>query len=50
MSAIESLIARRFEAWCIDRNVELMPYGSWTLKDRKEDRGAEPDECYVFGT
>jgi Uma2 family endonuclease len=38
------------EAWCIDRNIELMPYGSWTLKNRTEERGAEPDECYVFGT
>ena len=28
----------------------MMPFGSWTLKDRNEDRGAEPDECYVFGT
>jgi Uma2 family endonuclease len=47
---IKSLIARLFEAWCIDRGIEIMPYGSWTLKDRKEERGAEPDECYVFGT
>ena len=48
--AIKSLIARLFEVWCIDRGIELMPYGSWTLKERKEERGAEPDECYVFGT
>jgi Uma2 family endonuclease len=48
--AIKSLIAGLLEAWCIDRNIEIMPYGSWTLKNRKEERGAEPDECYVFGT
>lgn len=47
---IKSLIAGLLEAWCIDRGIEIMPYGSWTLKDRKEERGAEPDECYVFGT
>ena len=47
---IKSLIARLLEVWCIDRGIELMPYGSWTLKERKEERGAEPDECYVFGT
>ena len=48
--AIKSLIARLLECWCIDRGIEMMPYGSWTLKERKEERGAEPDECYVFGT
>ena len=48
--AIKSLIARLVEAWCIDRGIELMPYGSWTLKRREEERGAEADECSVFGT
>jgi Uma2 family endonuclease len=48
--AIKSLIGGLLEAWCIDRGIEIMPYGSWTLKERKEERGAEPDECYVFGT
>jgi len=47
---IRSLIGSLVEAWCIDRGIELMPYGSWTLKERKEERGVEPDECYVFGT
>ena len=23
--------------------------GSWTLKSKKHKRGAEPDECYIFG-
>ena len=27
--------------------VSLEGYGSWTLKDEKEDRGAEADECYT---
>jgi Uma2 family endonuclease len=47
---IKSLIGRLVETWCLDRGIELMPYGSWTLKQREEERGAEPDECYVFGT
>jgi Uma2 family endonuclease len=47
---IRSLLGRLVEAWCIDRGIELTPYGSWTLKKRKKQRGAEPDECYVFGT
>jgi Uma2 family endonuclease len=38
------------EVWCIDRGIELTPYGSWTLKKRAKQRGAEPDECYIFGT
>jgi Uma2 family endonuclease len=46
---IKSLIGRLVEAWCFDHDVEFMPYGSWTLKDRPTQRGAEPDECYIFG-
>jgi len=47
--AIRSLIGRLVEAYCLDRDIEIMPVGSWTLKDRRHERGAEPDECYVFG-
>jgi Uma2 family endonuclease len=47
---IKSLIAGLLEAWCIDRGIELMPYGSWTLKQEEKQTGAEPDECYIFGT
>ena len=46
---IKSLIGGLLEAWCIDRGIDVMPYGSWTLKNRKQKSGAEPDECYVFG-
>jgi Uma2 family endonuclease len=48
--SIKSLIGRLVEAWCLDRGLEIMPVGSWTLKEKREDRGAEPDECYIFGT
>jgi Uma2 family endonuclease len=47
---IKSFIGRLLEAWCIDRGIEMTPFGSWTLKERKQDRGAEADECYIFGT
>jgi Uma2 family endonuclease len=47
---IKSIIGRLLESWCIDRGIEVMPFGSWTLKGPKKDRGAEADECYVFGT
>jgi Uma2 family endonuclease len=47
---IKSLIGRLVEVWCIDRGIEMMPYGSWTLKEKPKKRGAEADECYIFGT
>ena len=46
---IKTLIGRLLEAWCADRDIPVMAYGSWTLKEEKEQRGAEADECYVFG-
>ncbi|HEU4620176.1 MAG TPA: Uma2 family endonuclease [Gammaproteobacteria bacterium] len=46
---IKSYIGRLVEAWCLERNVEFTPYGSWTLKSKRDERGAEADECYVFG-
>src|ERR1044071_7051761 len=47
---ITTLIGRLLEAWWADRGVELMALRSWTLKEWEEERGAEADECYVFGT
>lgn len=46
---IKSYIGCLVEAWCLERGVEFTPYGSWTLKNKREERGAEADECYVFG-
>jgi Uma2 family endonuclease len=48
--AIKSLIGCLLEAWCLEQGVEFSTYGSWTLKNEVKERGAEPDECYVFGT
>jgi len=47
---IKSYIGRLVEMWCIDRGIELTPVGSWTIKKKAKRRGAEPDECYIFGT
>lgn len=46
---IKSFIACMVEAWCLDHDVEFSPVGSWTIKERKKQRGAEPDECYIVG-
>jgi Uma2 family endonuclease len=46
---IKSYIGRLLETWCIDRGIEISPFGSWTLKKKTTKRGAEADECYVFG-
>ena len=48
--SIKSTIGRLLEAWCTDRGIEWSPFGSWTLKRESDRRGAEADECYVFGT
>ena len=37
------------EVYCLENDIEFSPYGSWTLEKKEEDRGLEPDECYVFG-
>lgn len=46
---IKSRIGRLVEVWCMHRGMHFTTLGSWTLKNRPEERGAEPDECYVFG-
>jgi Uma2 family endonuclease len=46
---IKKTIARLLECWAEEAAVDLNGYGSWTLKERREERGAEPDECYVVG-
>jgi Uma2 family endonuclease len=41
--------ARLLEAWSEETGTQLEGVGSWTLKNSKEERGAEPDECYTIG-
>jgi len=47
---IKSIIGALVETYCLERNIEFSTYGSWTVKDKTRQRGAEPDECYIFGT
>ncbi len=46
---IKKTLARLVEAYAEERGLALNGCGSWTIKERREDRGAEPDECYVLG-
>jgi Uma2 family endonuclease len=47
--SLKSKIGCLVEVWCLEKGIEFNPYGSWTLEQKKEESGAEPDECYVFG-
>ena len=47
--SIKSMIGRLVEAYCVERDVDITPYGSWTHESKETQRGVEPDECYVFG-
>lgn len=47
--SIKSRIGCLVEVWCLEKGIEFSPYGSWTLEKKEEERGVEPDECYVFG-
>src|SRR5687768_17571722 len=47
--SIKSIIGRLVEVYCLHVDKVFSPFGSWTIKEEREERGAEPDECYVFG-
>lgn len=46
---LKSYIGCLVETYCLERGIRFIPVGAWTLKDQSEERGAEPDECYLFG-
>lgn len=46
---LKSVIGHLVEAFCLERGIEFSTYGSWTLESKQDERGVEPDECYVFG-
>lgn len=46
---VKSVIGCLVEVYCLVAGIEFQTYGSWTIKERREERGVEPDECYVFG-
>lgn len=41
-------LARLFEAYLEELGIDADGVGSWTVRQKKKKRGAEPDECYVF--
>jgi Uma2 family endonuclease len=41
-------IARLLELFALERNIPLSGYGSTTFRKALEERGLEPDECYVL--
>jgi len=45
----KSMIGCLVDAWCMEKGIEITPYGSWTLESKQTDRAVEPDECYVLG-
>lgn len=47
--SVKSMLGRLVEAWCMEKGVDLTPYGSWTQESKESQRGVEPDECYVLG-
>ena len=47
---IKSMIGRLVEAWCMEKGIDITPFGSWTLESKEAERGVEPDECYVLGS
>jgi Uma2 family endonuclease len=46
---VKKQIARLLELYAIERHVSLQGYGSTTFRSEPEERGLEPDECYVVG-
>jgi Uma2 family endonuclease len=47
--SLKSRIGQLVEVWCLEKGVEFRAAGAWTLKNRRQSRALEPDECYVFG-
>jgi Uma2 family endonuclease len=45
----KSLFGRLFEAYAEEAGIELVAYGSMTLRNAPLERGVEPDESYAIG-
>ena len=46
---IQSYIGCLIEAYALEHDIDLSPYGSWTLRKAPKLAGLEPDECYLIG-
>lgn len=42
-------IGRLLECFVEERGIALNSYGHWTIRRRSDERGLEPDGCYVVG-
>lgn len=47
---LKSYIGRLVETYALEADVDLSPYGAWTLRREPRTAGLEPDECYIIGT
>jgi Uma2 family endonuclease len=45
---IKKNIAGVLEAYMLDLGITFQGVGEWLLKERPDEAGVEPDECYVF--
>ena len=45
----KKFLARLFELWALERDVQIQGYGETTLRTELALAGIEPDECYVVG-
>jgi Uma2 family endonuclease len=46
---IKSYIGCLLEAYALQNDIDMSPYGGWTLKNAPKEAGLEPDECYIVG-
>ena len=46
---IKSYLGRLIETYALETDLDLSPYGGWTLKNAPREAGLEPDECYIVG-
>lgn len=46
---IKSYLGTLIETWCLEKGIDVVPLGSWTLESKDDEAGLEPDECYQLG-
>ncbi len=46
---IKSYIGRLLDAYALETDIDMAPYGAWTLKSAPKEAGIEPDDCYIVG-
>jgi Uma2 family endonuclease len=44
----KSMIGCLIEAYCLDHDIAITPYGMWLQEKKRRKAAAEPDECYVL--